>query len=256
MAYVVPASGSPSLVSRRKYGWSRQRSVAGDRPLLAPCACQRSASASQRVADAVSPFARAMCGGAHQPVDLGGDGVRGVAGLVLPPLLRRVRRAPARCRRRRSRRGSRPPSSRARRCAAPSRPTSWASTIGSATSSSWSSVQTGVPLTSEFCGNEPSGFCCDGEQPVDDAAGGGLVAHRPQRGAELVGVARPDQVVGARRRRQVRRPRRPTPMAPMGEATNAPGCSLSSAAASTSAEARYCRRTPRALAGTLRRPSR
>ena len=31
--------------------------------------------------------------------------------------------------------------------------------IGSATSSSWRFVSTGLPVTSEFCGNEPSGCC-------------------------------------------------------------------------------------------------
>ena len=41
-----------------------------------------------------------------------------------------------------------------------------------------------------------------------------------------------------------------------GDATNAPRCRFSSAAASTSAEERYCRRTAAALFGTSRSDSR
>jgi hypothetical protein len=44
--------------------------------------------------------------------------------------------------------------------AASVRPSCHASTIGSATSSSWRLPQCGVPSTVEFCGKEPSGFCC------------------------------------------------------------------------------------------------
>ena len=85
--YVVPALGLPSLVSRRKYGWLDSGPFV---VTVQPCTldAHSSASASHRVEEAVSPFARAIAGRADQSVDLRRDGVRRVAALVLPALLR------------------------------------------------------------------------------------------------------------------------------------------------------------------------
>src|SRR5688572_4195750 len=58
MLYVVPASGLPSLVSRRKYGPDEYGpDVVTVHPLTFDC--QSSAVARYRVADASSPLARA-----------------------------------------------------------------------------------------------------------------------------------------------------------------------------------------------------
>ena len=69
--------------------------------------------------------------------------------------------------------------------------------MGSATSSSWSSDQTGCARHVGVLRERAVGLLLDAEQPVDDPTGPGLVALRPERGAELVGVAGPDEVVGA-----------------------------------------------------------
>ena len=103
-----------------------------------------------------------------------------------------------------SRRGTSPPSAPRARSPSPSAPTRCASTIGSATSSSWSSTpRPACRRRRSSAGTSRRAFCCIPNSQSHDPPRGGPVAHRPERGAELVGVARPHQVVGARRRREV-----------------------------------------------------
>ena len=88
------AFGSPSLVSRRKYGLAEYGPLA---VAVQPFTCARQASAVagsgvRRRGVAVVPGDRRR---ADQPGDLAGDGGGGVAALVLPPVLRRPRRGVA-----------------------------------------------------------------------------------------------------------------------------------------------------------------